>query len=101
MGNEYEDGNPTEYPASYPNVIAVGAINEASNRAPFSNTGNHIALAAPGTNILSTLPMKQSVARKAEDTRYAAWSGTSMATPHVTRRLPLFWPSILAGAQPK
>jgi subtilisin family serine protease len=84
MGNEYEDGNPTEYPASYPNVIAVGATNESSRRAPFSNTGNHISLVAPGTNILSTLPMKRSAARTKADTEYAAWSGTSMATPHVT-----------------
>jgi len=82
MGNEYEDGNPVEYPGAYPNVIAVGAINEANGRARFSNTGKRVALCAPGTNILSTLPMKPSVVRK--ETKYAAWSGTSMATPHVT-----------------
>lgn len=81
MGNEYEEGNPIEYPGAYPNVIAVGAINEANERANFSNTGKRIALCAPGTNILSTLPMKKSVARK--ETKYAAWDGTSMATPHV------------------
>ncbi|HJZ66960.1 MAG TPA: S8 family serine peptidase, partial [Blastocatellia bacterium] len=38
----------------------------------------------PGTNILSTLPMKPSPYRTREETQYAAWSGTSMATPHVT-----------------
>jgi len=82
MGNEYLEGNPIEYPGAYPNVIAVGATNEANERADFSNTGKHIALCAPGNNILSTLPMKKSAART--QTRYAAWSGTSMATPHVT-----------------
>jgi subtilisin family serine protease len=81
MGNEYDEGNPIEYPGAYPNVIAVGAINEANERASFSNTGKRIALCAPGVNILSTLPMKKSVARK--ETKYAAWDGTSMATPHV------------------
>ena len=85
MGNEYNDGNPPEYPAKYPNVIAVGAIDEASRRASFSNTGRHIDMCAPGVNILSTLPIHKSVERPvAADTRYAAWSGTSMATPHVT-----------------
>lgn len=84
MGNEYEDGNPTEYPAAYPGVVAVGAVDEASRRASFSNTGRHIAISAPGVNILSTLPMKTSPARKKVDTKYNAWSGTSMATPHVT-----------------
>ncbi len=82
MGNEYRSGNPIEYPANYPSVIAVGATNEADQRAPFSNTGRNITLAAPGTNILSCLPMKPSPDRP--DTQYAAWSGTSMATPHVT-----------------
>lgn len=82
MGNEFEDGNPTEYPAAYKAVIAVGATTESDQRASFSNTGRHITLAAPGSNILSTLPMKAAPGRT--ETRYAAWSGTSMATPHVT-----------------
>lgn len=84
MGNEFEEGNPVEYPGAYPGVVAVGAIDEANRRAPFSNTGRHIDLSAPGVNILSTLPMKTSRARKKVDTKYNAWDGTSMATPHVT-----------------
>ena len=83
MGNEYEDGNPTEYPAAYEDVLAVGATNESDRRAYFSNTGSHIGLAAPGMNILSTLPMQKSIVRDEDDTKYAAWNGTSMATPHV------------------
>ena len=82
MGNEYTEGNPVEYPAAYPGVVAVGAISETNLRAYFSNTGPHIALTAPGDNILSTLPMKKSSHR--DQTKYASWSGTSMATPHVT-----------------
>lgn len=81
MGNEHEHGNPVEYPAAYDHVLAVGAIAETNRRSPFSNTGAHIGLAAPGSNILSTLPTEQSPYRP--DTRYASWSGTSMATPHV------------------
>lgn len=81
MGNEYADGNPTSYPAAYPGVVAVGASTQADQRASFSNTGKHIALVAPGTAILSTLPMKKSPYRT--EIEYDAWDGTSMATPHV------------------
>lgn len=81
MGNEYEDGNPISYPAAYKGVHAVGATDEAGRRAPFSNTGRHIFISAPGANILSTLPMKSSVARV--EMEYASWNGTSMAAPYV------------------
>jgi subtilisin family serine protease len=81
MGNEYEEGNPVEYPAAYDGVIAVGAVDARLARAEFSNTGRHIHVAAPGVDILSTLPVKKS--RYRDETRYAAWHGTSMATPHV------------------
>jgi subtilisin family serine protease len=81
MGNEFDQGNPTEFPAAYDNVFAVGASDETDQRSPFSNTGPHIQIVAPGTNILSTLPIRRSEFR--DETAYAAWSGTSMATPHV------------------
>ena len=44
MGNEYDEGNPTEYPAAIREVCAVGATDELDKRAPFSNTGRHIDL---------------------------------------------------------
>ena len=81
MGNEFEEGNPVEYPAAYDGVIAVGASDEADRRAPFSNTGKHIALVAPGVNILSTVPTYPSL--DARQLNYDSWDGTSMATPHV------------------
>lgn len=81
MGNEYEDGNPKEYPAAYRGVFAVGSVAENGRRSWFSNTGRHIDLLAPGSNILSTLPTTSSPYR--DETDFASWSGTSMATPHV------------------
>jgi subtilisin family serine protease len=84
MGNEFEQGNPIEFPGAYPGVIAVGAIAKTKRRAPFSNTGEHISLVAPGKEIISTLPMKASAVRHADQTRYASWDGTSMATPLVS-----------------
>jgi subtilisin family serine protease len=81
MGNEHDHGNPVEYPAAYDHVLAVGSIAETNSRSPYSNTGGHIGIAAPGSNVLSTLPLATSPYRP--EARYASWSGTSMATPHV------------------
>jgi subtilisin family serine protease len=79
MGNEYERGNPTSYPAAYDGVIAVAATDEMDMRASFSSTGSHVALGAPGVGILSTVPGKGG----SWDDAYDAWDGPSMAAPHV------------------
>jgi subtilisin family serine protease len=73
------DSNDTTpfFPASYnlPNVIAVASTDHTDNRSPFSNFGRHtVHVGAPGSQIWSTVP----------GNRYASYSGTSMATPHVT-----------------
>lgn len=62
------------YPAAYPEVFAVAATDSKQQKASFSNYGDYIDAAAPGVNIASTYP----------DNHYAALSGTSMASPHVT-----------------
>ena len=65
------------YPASYSNanIISVAATDDADRLASFSNYGTQtVDLGAPGVSILSTLP----------GDRYGWYSGTSMATPHVT-----------------
>ncbi|KIL41717.1 serine protease [Gordoniibacillus kamchatkensis] len=62
------------YPAAYPEVFAVAASDSNNNKAPFSNYGDYIDVAAPGVSIASTYMHNQ----------YAALSGTSMASPHVT-----------------
>ncbi len=89
MGNEYEEGNPVEYPSAYRNVIGVGAVSVSLRRSSFSNTGDHIGLVAPGRHILSTLPMKRSAFREPDEVEYAFWDGTSMATPCVAGCLAL------------
>jgi subtilisin family serine protease len=91
MGNDYEEGNPTSYPAAYDDVISVGSIAADRRRSIFSNTGRHIDLLAPGSHILSAVPTRRSAQRR--ETDHAAWTGTSMATPHVTAAAAL----LLAG----
>jgi len=78
MGNGFlpppqGNNNQLSFPAAYPDVIAVGAINTADQRANFSQTGPHIDVVAPGVGVLSTV----------WDNDFATLNGTSMASPHV------------------
>jgi subtilisin family serine protease len=43
---------PYSYPASFPGVISVGAVNAAGARAPFSDRNSSVLLSAPGVNII-------------------------------------------------
>jgi serine protease len=67
-------------PANCANVIAVASITSTGARSSFSNYGTLIDIAAPGSNILSTLNAGTTTPG-AES--YASYNGTSMATPHV------------------
>jgi len=87
VGNEYESGNPVEYPAAYEDVVGVGAIDVNGHRARFSNTGRQLTVMAPGVGILSTVPVRASDYRS--ETRYATWDGSSMAAPHVAAAIGL------------
>lgn len=74
--------NARDYaPANTPGVITVSAIDEALNRAVFSNTVQDLTMgiAAAGVNVYSTIP----------NNGYDAWNGTSMATPYVAGLLGL------------
>jgi serine protease len=43
-----------EFPGAYPTVLSVGALDEKSVRATFSNYGPNIGVMAPGVRVLST-----------------------------------------------
>jgi subtilisin family serine protease len=68
------DGSTTpEYPAAegVDGLLAVGASTAADALASFSNRGPWVHVAAPGENVLSSVPGGE----------YGVWSGTSTATP--------------------
>jgi membrane-anchored mycosin MYCP len=54
--NSANKGDPVTYPAAYPSVIAVGAVNEAGQHADFSQTGPFVSLVAPGVDVLGLGP---------------------------------------------
>jgi hypothetical protein len=77
-GNERNnnDSSPA-FPASYDiaNIISVAATDNRDRIANFSNYGlTKVHVAAPGVNVYSTV----------KDSVYDTYSGTSMATPHVS-----------------
>jgi subtilisin family serine protease len=77
-GNSGTDNDVTpHYPSSYnaPNVVAVAATDNNDMLAAFSSYGRtSVHLGAPGVDVLSTT----------RNNTYSYFSGTSMATPHVS-----------------
>lgn len=72
--------NTPHYPGAYNNVYCVSSVNSSNVKSSFSNYGTTtnawVDIAAPGENILSTVPYTTTPS-------YQSQSGTSMATPLV------------------
>lgn len=71
----------TESAASFDSVIAVASLTSSGAKSSFSNYGRAtVDLGAPGSAVWSTTP----------NNTYSSFSGTSMATPHVTGAAALY-----------
>jgi subtilisin len=82
-GNSGPAMNTVGQPGRYKNVIAVSAIDSSNVIASFSSRGPEVEIAAPGVQVLSTVP----------GGGYGQKSGTSMACPHVAGGAAVIWGS--------
>ncbi len=107
-GNEYEQGNPVEYPAAALQPVgsrgqggvglAVAASTMSGRRAAFSNTGSQISLAAPGERVFGDIAATSSPSWWPRSTLpgstaglYGWASGTSFSSPETAGAAALVW----------
>lgn len=69
-------------PAAAPNAVTVGATTKADKLVNWSNWGAVVDIQAPGVGILSACSSNVNKG-DCKNSDYVAYSGTSMATPHV------------------
>jgi hypothetical protein len=72
-------GGIVSSPGCASGAISVGAVDKNDVRPSWSGSGSALKIVAPGVSIYSSLPGNS----------YASWSGTSMATPHVSATVAL------------
>ncbi|ARZ67538.1 serine protease [Streptomyces albireticuli] len=81
-GNDGDDGNLSNYPASLPGVVSVGAVDRSGTVTKWSNSASNVALAASGDDIPG---------RCRKGGGFCATGGTSEATAIVSASAALIW----------
>jgi hypothetical protein len=84
-GNEFQQGNPLSYPASYNHVLTAAATGQDNRSSYFSSSSIAVDLAAPGQDIPVAVPH----AAKADG--YDVVDGTSFAAPIVSGAAAWVW----------
>lgn len=80
-GNTGTEGGNVEYPAAFPEVMAVGAVNSNAELSDISADGKEIDVVAPGENVKTASSFGLETVS----------SGTSMAAPHVVGLASILW----------
>ncbi|MDY6937629.1 MAG: S8 family peptidase [Cyanobacteriota bacterium] len=78
--------NAAGYPARYDRVIGVSATDAAAEKAPYSNFGAGVDIAAPGGDTRNGDAggiLQNTIDGRSGNSVFAAFQGTSMASPHV------------------
>jgi hypothetical protein len=79
-GNEFQSGNPFEYPASLPHVMTVGSVGPDEKPSYFSNANVALDVVAPGEGIPIAIPPSLD----SDHDGYGLADGTSFAAPMVS-----------------
>ncbi|NEP00605.1 MAG: peptidase S8 [Symploca sp. SIO2E9] len=74
--------NASSYPARYPKVISVSAIDASGIKAPYSNFGAGVDISAPGGSEAGKI-LQETINPNTGQPTFAGYQGTSMAAPHV------------------
>ncbi len=74
--------NSAAYPARYPKVISVSALDATGQKAPYSNYGAGVDIAAPGGSPTGKI-LQETINPSTGESLFAGFQGTSMAAPHV------------------
>lgn len=76
-----------EFPARYPHVIGVSALDAEGQKAPYSNYGAGVDISAPGGSLRDNNGLggilQNTINPRDGSSIFAAFQGTSMASPHV------------------
>ncbi|MER7175237.1 S8 family serine peptidase [Streptomyces mesophilus] len=83
VGNNAKKGNKEQYPAAYPEVVGVGAVDRNGKVADYSQHGDNVDLAAPGSDIPGWCDAKFKT--------YCDADGTSNATALASASAALIW----------
>jgi serine protease len=74
--------NSASYPARYPHVVGVSALDPAGNKAPYSNFGAGVDISAPGGSEVGKI-LQETIDPETGLPVFEGYQGTSMAAPHV------------------
>ena len=74
--------NSASYPARYPHVVGVAALDSVGIKAPYSNFGAGVDIAAPGGSETGKI-LQETINPETGESIFEGYQGTSMAAPHV------------------